>query len=55
MAIMSRGKQSKKIQWNLNRKEREKGSLEVKADNKEITPEEHQERIKKLKEMGLIK
>ena len=56
MAVMSRGKQSNKLQWALNQKKRDQASLKaIKEVKKEITPEDHEERIRKLKELGLIK
>jgi len=56
MAVMSRGKQAIGRTWALNQKKREQEALEAQKEvKKEITPEEHEERMKKLREMGLIK
>lgn len=51
---MSRKKKAVAQGWNAINKQREKEgqSEEVK---KEVTEEEHEERIKKLRELGLIK
>ena len=56
MAVMSRGKRAIAQGWALKNKQREQETLKAKEEvKKEMTPEEHEARIKKLKEMGLIK
>ena len=53
MAIMSRGKKAVAQNWNAINKQREK-SNQIKEIKEEVTSEEHEERIKKLRELGLI-
>ena len=56
MAVMSNGKQALGRLWALNKKKRDAAALKATEEvKKEITPEEHEARIKKLKELGLIK
>ncbi len=60
MAIMSRGKKAVAQGWNAVNKQRDeqtkKGSEEFKENSKkEITEEEHEKRLEKLKEIGLLK
>jgi len=56
MATMSKGKQAIGRAWALKNKQREQEAIKAQVEvKKEITPEEHEARIKKLRELGLIK
>lgn len=53
MVVPSR--KSRMIQNIMKNQEREKEKLNKKTESKEITPEEHKKRLKKLRDLGLIK
>jgi len=57
MAIMGRKKKAVAAGWNaINKQRNDKSkSLTEKEEKKEVSPEEHEERLKKLREIGLIK
>jgi hypothetical protein len=55
MAVMSRKKRAVAQGWKAIDEQRNKENSQEKSDEKKITEEEHQERIKKLKELGLLK
>ena len=60
MAIMGRKKRAIAQGWNAINKQRDEESEKQKEKvgkekEKEISPEEHKERIRKLKEIGLLK
>ena len=56
MAIMGRKKQAIGRMWKFKNKEKEKKKWsKKKGDTNEISEEESKRRIKKLKEMGVIK
>jgi len=55
MAIMSRKKKATAQGWGATDEERRKANQNKELEKKEVTQEEHEERIKQLKEMGLIK
>lgn len=56
MAVMGRRKKAVAQRWNAINKQREETnqSQEIKKE-KSISEEEHEERIKKLREIGLIR
>ena len=54
MAVMSRKKKAIAQGWNAINKQRDKTDQQIET-KKEVTKEEHEERIKKLRELGLIK
>ena len=51
---MGRVKKATARGWDTTNKEREERTKAQKGEEKEITPEEHDERVKKLKALGLI-
>jgi len=56
MAVMSRRKRSIAQSWKATDEQRNKENSEIQEKaNKSISEEEHQARIKQLRELGLIK
>lgn len=55
MAVMSRKKRAVAQGWKAIGEQRNKEDNPVKAEEQKISEEEHQERIRKLKELGLLK
>ena len=53
MAVPSR--KNRMMQKIISNQDREKEKLKAKEITNEITPEEHEDRIKKLRKLGLIK
>lgn len=54
MAIMSRKKKAVAQNWNAINKQRQEAHKKTEV-KEEVTSEEHEDRIKKLKDLGLIK
>jgi hypothetical protein len=57
MAVMSRKKRAVAQGWEATNKQRDEEARKSQTEEKkkELTPEEHEARIKLLKELGLIK
>jgi hypothetical protein len=55
MAVMSRKKRAVAQGWKAIDEQRNKENSSSEIKEKKISEEEHQERVKKLKEMGLLK
>ena len=56
MAVMGRRKKAVAQRWNAINKQREEVNQPKDAkEEKDISKEEHEERIRKLRELGLIK
>ena len=58
MAIMGRKKKAVAQGWNAINKQRDEESKRLKGESdkkEEISPEEHERRIKLLKDLGLVK
>jgi hypothetical protein len=57
MAVMSRKKRAIAQGWNATNQQRDEESKKSQTEEKkeELTPEEHEARIKMLKELGLVK
>jgi hypothetical protein len=57
MAIMGRKKRAVAQGWNATNQQRDEDAKKSQTETKkeELTPEEHEARIKMLKELGLVK
>lgn len=57
MAVMSRKKRAIAQGWEATNKQRDEEAKKSQTETKkeELTPEEHEARIKMLKELGLVK
>jgi len=57
MAIMGRKKRAVAQGWNATNQQRDEETKKSQTETKkeELTPEEHEARIKMLKELGLVK
>jgi hypothetical protein len=55
MAVMSRTKRALGNSWNAINKQRERDNKSEITKEKPLSQEEHEVRIKKLRELGLIK
>jgi len=55
MAIMGRKKRATAQGWGAIDEQRKEANKNKELEKKEVTEEEHEERIKKLREIGLLK
>jgi len=55
MAVMGRRKKAVAQRWNAINKQREEENQPQQTKEETISKEEHEERLNKLKELGLIK